>query len=143
MKSQLLTVLIVVGVLGTASAAMAINTDTLLKIDSGDIGRATEVLVPVVSGGETSSRRLGPPSIFTPTPTSSPASEVSGNPGTSQTPAASTSPSQTGSSVTPSTGGSGQVDVKVLAPVPTVPVPGVQISIDGTVGLGEKTERDD
>lgn len=144
MKSQLLTALIVVGVLGTASAAMAINTDTLSKIDSGAIGRATEVLVPVVSGGVTST----PSAPGTSTPTTSPSPQGSDVSGTSQPPAAGTSPSQTGSSLAPSTDESSQVEVKV--PVPSVQVPSVQASIDGSLGVGGKessqkpeAERDD
>jgi len=46
MKSQLITILSVVGVLGTAGAAMAINSDALSSVPSGSIGGATQVLVP-------------------------------------------------------------------------------------------------
>ncbi|MBA8829360.1 hypothetical protein [Alpinimonas psychrophila] len=49
MKSSVVTALIIVGVLGTSTAAMAMNTDTLSGIDAGTIGKAIEVLVPVVS----------------------------------------------------------------------------------------------
>lgn len=45
MKSQLVTTLSIVGVLGTATTAMAINTDTLANIDPSAIGTATDTLL--------------------------------------------------------------------------------------------------
>jgi hypothetical protein len=41
MKSQLLSVLTVVGVLGTATAALAVNTDTLARFDGGVAGASS------------------------------------------------------------------------------------------------------
>lgn len=46
MKSQLVTALTVVGVLGTATTAMAANTDVLALLDSPDIASATDALLP-------------------------------------------------------------------------------------------------
>ncbi|MBK5238806.1 MAG: hypothetical protein JJE28_06820 [Actinomycetales bacterium] len=77
MKSSLITVLIIVGVFGTATVAMAINVDTLSVGGRGTIGKAIEVLVPVVSESE----RLTPVS-----PTDSPSA------GDSQTPPGNVAP---------------------------------------------------
>ena len=46
MKSQLMTALSIVGVLGTATTAMAVNTDALANFDPGAIGTATDTLLP-------------------------------------------------------------------------------------------------
>ncbi len=46
MKSQLMTALSIVGVLGTATTAMAVNTDALATLDPGAIGTATDTLLP-------------------------------------------------------------------------------------------------
>jgi hypothetical protein len=46
MKSQLMTALSIVGVLGTATTAMAVNTDALASLDSGAIDTATDTLLP-------------------------------------------------------------------------------------------------
>lgn len=52
MKSSVITALIIAGVFGTATAAMAINADTLSGGGRGTIGKAIEVLVPVVLESE-------------------------------------------------------------------------------------------
>jgi hypothetical protein len=85
MKSSWITALTIVGVLGTATAAMAINADTLKGIDGGTIGNAIEVLVPVVSSNENPDSGSVPGSSTTPTeqdPTSttSPESSSSASP---------------------------------------------------------------
>ena len=49
MKSQLMTALSIVGVLGTATTAMAVNTDALATLDPGAIGTATDTLLPGTS----------------------------------------------------------------------------------------------
>ncbi|MDH6423486.1 hypothetical protein M2120_001225 [Aurantimicrobium minutum] len=46
MKSQLMTALSIVGVLGTATTAMAVNTDALSNLDPSAIGNATDTLLP-------------------------------------------------------------------------------------------------
>jgi hypothetical protein len=46
MKSQLMTALSIVGVLGTATTAMAVNTDVLASLDAETIGTATDTLLP-------------------------------------------------------------------------------------------------
>lgn len=46
MKSQLMTALSIVGVLGTATTAMAVNTDALANLDPSAIGTATDTLLP-------------------------------------------------------------------------------------------------
>ena len=66
MKSSLITALTIAAILGTATAAMAVNADTLKGIDGGTIGNAIEVLVPIVSGTESSVPPSGPTSSPTP-----------------------------------------------------------------------------
>lgn len=68
MKSQLITVLSVVGVVATASAAMAINSDALTTVSNGAIGGAAEVLVPTDNHSTL-------PATATPTP-SAPSTDV-------------------------------------------------------------------
>ncbi len=46
MKSQAIIVLSVLGVFGTAGAAMAVNSGTLASVTQGVTGQGTEVLVP-------------------------------------------------------------------------------------------------
>ena len=65
MKSSVVTALIIVGVLGTSTAAMAMNADTLSGIDAGTIGKAIEVLVPVVSDTVPVTPNSGAPSSTT------------------------------------------------------------------------------
>lgn len=52
MKSQLLTTLSIVGVLGTATTAMAVNTDVLASLDPSAIGTATDTLLPAPASTE-------------------------------------------------------------------------------------------
>lgn len=49
MKSQLLSVLTVVGVLGTATAALAVNTDTLGNVDAGVADASTQAPLETTS----------------------------------------------------------------------------------------------
>lgn len=49
MKSQLLSVLTVVGVLGTATAALAVNTDTLGNVDAGATDASTQAPLETTS----------------------------------------------------------------------------------------------
>ena len=46
MKTSAIIALSIVGVLGTAGAAMAVNGSTLASFSEGTIGQATDVLVP-------------------------------------------------------------------------------------------------
>lgn len=46
MKTSAIIALSIVGVLGTAGAAMAVNGTTLASFSQGTIGQATDVLVP-------------------------------------------------------------------------------------------------
>lgn len=46
MKSQFMTALSIAGVLGTATTAMAVNTDALSNLDPSNIGNATDTLLP-------------------------------------------------------------------------------------------------
>lgn len=72
MKSSLITALTIVGVLGTAAAAMAVNADTLSGANQGTIGNAVEVLVPVVSENELTTPFSSPtPSVPSATPVES------------------------------------------------------------------------
>jgi hypothetical protein len=68
MKSQLLTVLTVAGVLGTATAALAVNTDTLANIDS-----VAADVAPVASGAPVATPSLTP--VATSAPTTPPAAD--------------------------------------------------------------------
>lgn len=80
MKSSVVTALIIVGVLGTSTAAMAMNTDTLSGIDAGTIGKAIEVLVPVVSDAVPVTPGSGAPTSMTsPTPSPVPSLVAPGN----------------------------------------------------------------
>jgi hypothetical protein len=49
MKSQLITVLSIIGVLGTAGTAVAVNSNAFSAVDQGSLGGATEVLTPASS----------------------------------------------------------------------------------------------
>ncbi|KFF58234.1 hypothetical protein JF66_20075 [Cryobacterium sp. MLB-32] len=60
MKSQTITIVSIVGVLGLASAAMVVNADTLSSIGAGAGGAASEVLVPVSTDA---------PLVLSPSPT--------------------------------------------------------------------------
>ncbi len=73
MKSQLLTALSVVGVLGTATTAMAANTDTLALQASPDLNSATEVLLPATT--TTIAPTADPTATPTPTETMPPTAE--------------------------------------------------------------------
>ncbi len=53
MKSPLIVTLSIIGVLGTATAAMAVNSGTLSAADQGTIGRAAQVLVPAATAAPT------------------------------------------------------------------------------------------
>jgi hypothetical protein len=55
MKSQLLSVLTVVGVLGTASAALAVNTDAVTNLDAGLVDTSSPAIVPETSSPDTQS----------------------------------------------------------------------------------------
>ena len=57
MKSKAIMALSVLGVLGTAGAAMAVNSDTLTSAPAGLVGQATAVLAPVATSTAT------PPSL--------------------------------------------------------------------------------
>ena len=102
MKSQLLTTLSIVGVLGTATTAMAANTDVLASLDSPEIGSATEVLLPATSS-------TTEPIVSDPTATPAPTD-----------PSATPAPSPSSGSTTPSGGtgnsGSGQAPSGGTAP---------------------------
>ena len=67
MKASLVTALAILGVLGMASAAVAINADILRGIDGGRIGAAIEVVVPIVSSTEKPAPRSVPDFSATPT----------------------------------------------------------------------------
>ena len=101
MKSSWITALTIVGVLGTSTAALAINADTLSGIERGTIGNAIEVLVPVVSADDDSE----PVISTTPVPSSPPSVPDSsgGQDGSSQ----GTSPAPVISGPSESTGSSG------------------------------------
>lgn len=94
MKSQLMTALSIVGVLGTATTAMAVNTDVLANVDQVTAGTATDTLLPDPAGTS------APASGDVPTATPAPVSTPEGSPAT--TPPGSTAPgapsSNTGSS---------------------------------------------
>lgn len=66
MKSQLMTALSIVGVLGTATTAMAVNTDVLANVDQVTAGTATDTLLPDPAG--TSAPASGDVPTATPAP---------------------------------------------------------------------------
>ncbi|MCU1402168.1 MAG: hypothetical protein JWM70_492 [Microbacteriaceae bacterium] len=67
MKTHTITILSVIGVLGTATATMAINADALSSASQRPIDRASEVLVP----GQSSTPSPFPTPFLTPFPTPS------------------------------------------------------------------------
>lgn len=96
MKSQLLTTLSIVGVLGTATTAMAANTDVLASLDSPEIGSATEVLLPATSSstepGATDPTATPAPTDPSATPAPSPSTSSSTTSGNGQAPSGGTAP---------------------------------------------------
>ena len=116
MKSQLVTALSIVGVLGTATAAMAVNTDVLANVDQVTTGTATDTLLPDPTGSN------APAALDAPTATPAPSTDSSGTPapstpnGSSSNAAVAQTPAN--SVVNGTTGGSGAR----VAPAPnTVP----------------------
>jgi hypothetical protein len=79
MKSQLITVLSVVGVVATAGAAMAINSTALGTASNQTIGETTDVLVPVDDGAVRPSRTASP-SPTAPLPMEPPTAPASAEP---------------------------------------------------------------
>jgi hypothetical protein len=123
MKSQLMTVVSIVGVLGTATTAMAVNTDALSALDPGAIGAATDTLLPDPT-----------PTLLSPTATPAPSDPVI-------TPVVPTVPEVGGSSSgNRTTDGNDSADIAVApATVPDpVPAPAVQNPqapvVDGSTG---------
>lgn len=112
MKSQLLTALSVVGVLGTATTAVAVNTDTLASIDTGVIGEATDVLIPTTE-----------PSAVAPVPTATPAPADESTATTTPAPQDGSVSSGTSTSSNPSQANPGVTEV--VAPAPVAPVDAV------------------
>jgi hypothetical protein len=74
MKSQLLSVLTVVGVLGTATAALAVNTDTLASLDVS-AGEASNSVPATTAEGTSNALPLA-----TPAPTTAPGAPVTVSP---------------------------------------------------------------
>lgn len=114
MKSQLLTALSVVGVLGTATTAMAVNTDTLASIDPGVIGEATDVLIPATD-----------PSAVAPVPTATPAPADESAAPTTPAPQDVSVSSGTSTSSNPGQANPGVTEVVAPAPAPVAPVDAV------------------
>lgn len=87
MKSPLVTVLTVVGILGTATVAMAANTDTLAGVfGDGDPVSASEALVP--SSDSTGAPATVPtPAAPAPVAPGTPASQTNQSTGTGSQPA--------------------------------------------------------
>jgi hypothetical protein len=83
MKSQLMTALSIVGVLGTATTAMAVNTDALATLDPGAIGTATDTLLPGTAAPVDPAAPVATPAPAdpnaSPTPTTSSAPQTGGN----------------------------------------------------------------
>ena len=78
MKSPLIVILSIIGVLGTATAAMAVNSDTLGAVDQGTTGHAAQVLVP--AGTTTPTPEATP--VLSPTPTAEELNDNSSSNGT-------------------------------------------------------------
>lgn len=114
MKSQLMTALSIVGVLGTATTAMAVNTDVLANVDQITTGTATDTLLPDPAGSN------APASLDAPTATPAPS--------------ASTDPSVT--PATPGTtapGGTSTTTVNEGGQAPAVQTPASPV-VNGTTG---------
>jgi hypothetical protein len=77
MKSPLIVILSIIGILGTATAAMAVNSGTLGAVDQGTIGRAAQVLVPVGTATPTPEATSAP----SPTPTAEELNDTSSSNG--------------------------------------------------------------
>ena len=93
MKSQLMTALSIVGVLGTATTAMAVNTDALATLDPGAIGTATDTLLPGTAVPVDPAAPVATPAPADPNATPAPvdpaapqAGGTSGTPSTAQNP---------------------------------------------------------
>ena len=119
MKSQLVTALSIVGVLGTATAAMAVNTDVLANVDQVTTGTATDTLLPDPTGSN------APASLDAPTATPAPSTSTdsSGIP-------APTAPNGSSSNAA-NNSGTGQSNSSNPAPVAQTPANSV---VNGTTG---------
>jgi hypothetical protein len=119
MKSQLMTALSIVGVLGTATTAMAVNTDVLANVDQVTTGTATDTLLPDPADSN------APASLDAPTATPAPSisTDSSGTP-------APTTPNGS-SSNTVNNSGTGQSNTSNQAPVAQTPANPV---VNGTTG---------
>ena len=76
MKSQLMTALSIVGVLGTATTAMAVNTDALSNLDPSAIGSAADTLLPGTASTPDPAGTADPTEPAEPTATPAPSEDA-------------------------------------------------------------------
>ena len=145
MKSQLMTALSIVGVLGTATTAMAVNTDALSNLDPSAIGNATDTLLPDPLA-TTDPAQVTDPSSPTATPapvgpsaTPEPAHTEDARRGNAATPAVPAVPSVESAQVHGTSGGSGSR----VAPVPANGVVPAHQEEDHDNENGEHESEDD
>lgn len=69
MKSQAITILSIVGVLGTGVAAMAVNSDVLSSAVQSPVGKTSESLLLTPTGAPTDTATPGPSATEIPRPT--------------------------------------------------------------------------